>query len=91
MQKICNLGELLASNFSDTTVKTLKKFGKRHLSIDINDVCAQRRLGSAWPSAHSTVSSLCALWVAKDTMLLHADSDDSDQTARGAQGILLVL
>ena len=27
-------------------------------------------------------SSLCAQWVAKDPMFLHADSDDSDQTAR---------
>ena len=27
-------------------------------------------------------SSLCAQWVAKDSMFLHADSEDSDQTAR---------
>ena len=27
-------------------------------------------------------SSLCAQWVAKDPMFLHADNDDSDQTGR---------
>ena len=36
-------------------------------------VCAQRRLGSAWASAQSNQSSLCAHWVAKDLMFLHAD------------------
>ena len=37
-------------------------------------VCAQRRLGSAWASAQSDQSSLCAHWVAKDIMFLHADA-----------------
>ena len=27
-------------------------------------------------------SSLCAQWIAKDPSLLHADSEDSDQTGR---------
>ena len=27
-------------------------------------------------------SSLCAQWVAKDPMFLHADSEDSNQTGR---------
>ena len=45
-------------------------------------------------------SSLCAHWVAKDPMFLHANSEDSDQTGRmpgwsesslGTQVILLVL
>ena len=45
-------------------------------------------------------SSLCALWVAKDPMLLHVNSEDSDQTGRmprlirvfaGRTIILLVL
>ena len=38
-------------------------------------------------------SLLCAQWVAKDLMFLHADSEDSDQTgsALGAHAILLVL
>ena len=36
-------------------------------------------------------SSLCAQCVAKDPMLLHADSDDSDQTGRMLTAILLVL
>ena len=44
--------------------------------------------------------SLCAQWVAKDTIVLHADSEDSDQTGRmprliwvfdGRTAILLVL
>ena len=36
-------------------------------------------------------SLLCAHGVAKDTIFLHADSEDSDQTSMGAQVILLVL
>ena len=43
-------------------------------------MCAQRRLVSAWTSAQSDQSSLCAQWVAKDPSFLHADSEDSDQT-----------
>ena len=63
-------------------------------------VCAQPRLRSAWASAKSDQSSLCAQWVAKDPMLLLADSEDSDQTRRmprliwvfaGRIAILLVL
>ena len=51
-------------------------------------------------STQSDQSSLCALWVAKDPMLLHADIEDSDQTGRmprliwvfaGHTVILLVL
>ena len=45
-------------------------------------MCAQRRLRSAWASAQSDQSSLCALWVAKDPRVLHADSEDSDPTGR---------
>ena len=45
-------------------------------------VCAQRRLGSAWASAQSDQSSLCAQWLAKDPSFLHADSENSDQTGR---------
>ena len=48
-----------------------------------NDLCAQRRLRSAWASAQSDQSSLCAQWVPKDLMFLHADNEDSDQTGRG--------
>ena len=47
-----------------------------------NDLCAQRRLRSAWASAQSDQFSLCAHWVAKDPMFLHADSEDSDQSGR---------
>ena len=45
-------------------------------------VCAQQRLRSAWASAHSDQSSLCAQWVAKDPSFFHVDSEDSDQTGR---------
>ena len=43
-------------------------------------VCAQRRFRSAWASAQSDQSSLCAQYVAKDPSFLHADSEDSNQT-----------
>ena len=39
-------------------------------------LCAQRRLRSAWASAQSDQSSLCAQLVAKDPSFLHADSGD---------------
>ena len=39
--------------------------------------CAPSEDRSARASAKS---SLCAQWVAKDPMLLHADNEDSDQT-----------
>ena len=45
-------------------------------------VCIQRSLRSAWASAQSVQSSLCAQWVAKDPRFLHVDSEDSDQTGR---------
>ena len=45
-------------------------------------LCAQRRLRSAWASALSDQSLLCAQWEAKDPGFLHADSEDSDQTGR---------
>ena len=59
-------------------------------------VCAHRRLRSAWASAQSDQSSLCAQWVAMDPSFLHADSEDSDQTGllwvfAGRTAILLVL
>ena len=47
-----------------------------------NDMCAQQRLRSAWASTQTDQSLLCAQWVAKDPMFLHADSEDSDQTGR---------
>ena len=42
-------------------------------------LCAQWRLRSAWASAQSDQSSLCAQRVAEDPLFLHADSKDSDQ------------
>ena len=47
-----------------------------------NGMCAQQRLRSAWASAQSDQSSLCAQWVAKDPSFLHTDSEDSDETGR---------
>ena len=64
-------------------------------------MCAQRRLRSAWASAQSDQSSLCAQRVAKAPRFLHADSKNSDQTGgrtprliwvfTGRTAILLVL
>ena len=51
----------------------------------------KRRLRSAWASARSDQSSLCAQWVAKDQRFLHADSEDSDQTGQMLTATLLVL
>ena len=45
-------------------------------------ICTQRRLRSAWASAQSDQSSLCAHLLAKDPSFLHAHSEDSDQTGR---------
>ena len=47
-----------------------------------NDICTQRRLRSAWISAKSDQSSLCAHCVAKGPSYLHANSEDSDQTGQ---------
>ena len=38
--------------------------------------CAQLWLRSAWACTQCDQSSLCAHWVAKDSMCLHADSED---------------
>ena len=43
-----------------------------------NDLCTLHRLRSAWSNAKSDQSLLCALWVAKDPMLLHVDREDSE-------------
>ena len=85
------------------------KFGwnwiwKYYLSRDMTKptkwVCAQWRFRSAWASAQSNQSLLCAQWVAMDPRFLHGDSEDSDQTGRmprliwvfaGQTLILLVL
>ena len=59
---------------------------ERYMSHDITKptkwVCVHQRLRSAWASAQSDQSSLCAQLVAKDSRFLHADSEDSDQTGR---------
>ena len=47
-----------------------------------NGMCTQQRLRSAWASAQSDQSLLCAQWVAKDLSFLHVDSEDSDLTRR---------
>ena len=49
-----------------------------------NGTCAQRRFRSAWASAQSDQSSLCAQWIAKYQSFLHADSEESDLSLRWA-------
>ena len=86
---------------------SMKKYGafirkeiSRNMTKPTKWLCAQRGLRSAWASAQSDQSLLCAQWVAKDPSFLHADSEDSDQTGRmprliwvfaGCTLILLVL
>ena len=61
--------------------------------------CAPSGLSSAWASAQSDRSLLCAQWVAKDPWFLHADKEDwsawadtqADQSLRWAHIISLVL
>ena len=38
--------------------------------------CAPSKVRSAWASAQSDQSSLCAHWIAKDPSFLHAESED---------------
>ena len=45
-------------------------------------LCAQRSLRSAWASAQSDQSSLCAQWEATNPISLHAGNEDSDQTGQ---------
>ena len=47
-----------------------------------NDMCPAKTQISLGIRPVWSESSLCAPWVAKDPMLLHADSEDSDQTGR---------
>ena len=56
-------------------------------------MCAHWRLRSAWASAQSEQSSLCAQWVAKDPRFLRADSGCPgwSESSLGAHAILLVL
>ena len=51
-------------------------------------LCAQWRLRSAWASAQSDQSSLCAQWIAKDPSFLYTDSKDWSDWANA---IFLVL
>ena len=52
----------------DKTNKVTMRPAKTQISLGIRSVWSE--------------SSLCAYWVAKDPKFLHADSEDSDQTAR---------
>ena len=69
-----NIGETVES-----TVKILRAASRQNQQ---NGMCAQQRLRSASASAQTDQSSPCALWVAKDPMLLHVDSEESDQTGQ---------
>ena len=73
-----------------TKKKKKKKEKKKKMEINVSRdmtkptkwVCAQQRLRSAWASALSDQSSLCAQWVAEGPRFHHTDSEDSDQTGR---------
>ena len=51
-----------------------------HDKTNKNDLCAQRRLRTAWAFTQSDQSSLYAQWVAKDPRFLHVDKKVSNQT-----------
>ena len=52
--------------------------------------CASSDDRSAWASAQSDQSSLCAQWMAKDLRFLHADSKGSDQSGRNPRLIWVI-
>ena len=56
------------SHSSDTICNIKLIFEPTHDKINISPVCSE--------------ASLCALWLAKDLMFLHADSEESDQSWR---------
>ena len=68
---------LIPENRSDSIVVFLKLIldMDRSMKNQQNDMCAQQRLRSTWASTQSDQSSLCALWVANDPVLLQADSE----------------
>ena len=59
----------------DKTNKMSVRPAKTQISLGIRPVWSESSRCPVWSE-----SSLCAQWVAKDPMLLHADSEDSDQT-----------
>ena len=69
-------GSRASTNIDNCKIKELQRDKTKQ-----NDMCAQRRLGSACASAQSDQSSLCAHWVAKDPTFLHADSERADAQA----------
>ena len=52
-------------------------------------LCTQRRLRTAWASAQSDQSSLCAQWVAKDRSFLHEDNEDWSDWADAQAELIL--
>ena len=75
------------SYFPLSTMKVIEM--RHHMTKPTKWMCAQRRLRSAWASAQSDQSSLCARWVAKDLRFLHADSEDSDHSANAQADLSL--
>ena len=71
---------IVARRFSQEEINRAEKRNSRNMTKSTKWLCTQHR--SAWASAQSSQSSLCAQWVDKDPMFLHADSEDSDQTGR---------
>ena len=76
----------MSNNYSLKSSRNNRNQMNAQLSRDMTKptkwVCTQRRLRSAWASAQTDQSSLCAHWVAKDPSFLHVDGEDSDQTGR---------
>ena len=54
-----------------------------------NDLCAQRRLRSAWASVQSGQSRLCAQWATKESSFLHVDSQDWSDWANAQAALSL--
>ena len=80
-QSLCWFCHVAAHRFYCMCSQETKPSVVSHYSRDMTKptkwVCAQRRLRSA--QSHQ---SLRCTWIAKDPSLLHADSEDSDQTGR---------
>ena len=55
------------------------RYEPQHFKNNKLALCGQGRLRSACTSAQSDQSLLCAQWLAKDPMFLHADREDSYQ------------
>ena len=94
---IVALLEFLIFTFLNVFLSRVYTFEPRHDKMSVRPAKTRSNLSvrPVWSE-----SSLCAQWVAKDPIFLHADNEDSDQTGRmprliwvfvGLTAILLVL